>query len=151
MTNIKNLGLNKIKIDEESFIYYTGYVVFKDLEYVKTNGLNPLCLIINKISGYFEKIDGNKNFTLVLNNDSNEIIKKYDKLCGKIKDQIRTITNKSDYYDEKYMKNKIDLDDNLALNKTLEIHKITIVVKAVFHEDNKYYPHFFLDECLYKL
>ena len=26
-----------------------------------------------------------------------------------------------------------------------------IVVRAVFHENNKYYPHVFLDECLYQL
>ena len=28
---------------------------------------------------------------------------------------------------------------------------MAIIVRAVFHEDNKYYPHDFLDECLYKL
>ena len=26
-----------------------------------------------------------------------------------------------------------------------------IVARGVFHEYNKYYPHVFLDECLYKL
>ena len=33
MVNIKNLGLNKIKIDEKSYkniIYYTGYETIKD-------------------------------------------------------------------------------------------------------------------------
>ena len=28
---------------------------------------------------------------------------------------------------------------------------MTVVVRAVFHEENKYYPQVFLDECLYKL
>ena len=28
---------------------------------------------------------------------------------------------------------------------------MTIVVRAVFHENIKYYPQVFLDECLYKL
>ena len=36
-------------------------------------------------------------------------------------------------------------------NKTIEIHNMTIAVRSVFHENNKYYPQFFLDECLYKL
>ena len=27
---------------------------------------------------------------------------------------------------------------------------MTVVVRAVFHEENKYYPQVFLDECLYK-
>ena len=28
---------------------------------------------------------------------------------------------------------------------------MTIVVRAVFDKNNKYYPHVFLDECLYKI
>ena len=38
------------------------------------------------------------------------------------------------------MKTKFDSDDNLPLNKTIEISIATIVVRAVFHENNKYYP-----------
>ena len=38
------------------------------------------------------------------------------------------------------MKTKSDSDDNLPLNKTIEIPIVTIVVRAVFHENNKYYP-----------
>ena len=49
------------------------------------------------------------------------------------------------------MKIKIDLDADLPLNKTIEIHEVTIVVRAVFHENNKYYPQVFSDECLYEL
>ena len=49
------------------------------------------------------------------------------------------------------MKIKFNLDDELPLNKTIEIPTMTIVVKAIFYENNKYYPHTFLDECLYKL
>ena len=59
MTNIKNLDPNKIKIDEKSyqniFIYYIGYVTFKDLRYVKINVVNPKYLIINKIMGTLKK------------------------------------------------------------------------------------------------
>ena len=39
--NIRNLDLNKIKIDENSYknilIDYIGYVMFKDLEQIKIN------------------------------------------------------------------------------------------------------------------
>ena len=37
------------------------------------------------------------------------------------------------------------------MKKKLELHNMVIVVRSVFHEDNKYYPIDFLDECLYKL
>ena len=48
------------------------------------------------------------------------------------------------------MKIKFNSDDQLLLNKMIEIPTMTIVVRAVFHENNKYYPQVFLDECLYK-
>ena len=49
------------------------------------------------------------------------------------------------------MKIKFNLDDELPLNKAVEILSMIIVVRAVFHENNKHYPQIFLDECLYKL
>ena len=89
--------------------------------------------------------------TLVPTNKTKEIIKKYEELWSKIRDLIRSITKNSNDYDEKYMKIKLNLDDELPLNKTIEIPTMTIVVRAVFHENNKYYPQVFLDECLYEL
>ena len=89
--------------------------------------------------------------TLVPTNESKEKIKKYKELWIKIRDLIRSITKNSDYYDESYMKIKVNLDDELPLNKMTEIPSMIIVVRAVFHENNKYYPQVFLDECLYKL
>ena len=35
--------------------------------------------------------------------------------------------------------------------KTLEFGNTIVVVRSIFHEDNKYYPQVFLHECLYKL
>ena len=49
------------------------------------------------------------------------------------------------------MKIKINSDDKLPLNKTIEIPSMEIVIRAIFLENNKYYPHVFLDECLYKI
>ena len=48
------------------------------------------------------------------------------------------------------MKTKFNSDDKLPLNKTIEIPSMIIVVRAAFHENNKYYPQVFLDEYLYK-
>ena len=30
----------------------------------------------------------------------------------------------------------------------LKFHVLTVIVRSVFEEDGKYYPQFFLDECL---
>ena len=54
---------------------------------------------------------------LVATNQSTEKIKKYEELWSKIKDIIRSLTKNSDDYDEKYMKMKFNLDDELPLNK----------------------------------
>ena len=49
------------------------------------------------------------------------------------------------------MKIKLNSDDELPLNKTVQIPTITMVVRAIFLENNKYYLQVFLDECLYKI
>ena len=78
--------------------------MIKDLKYVKNNSVNPLYIIINKVNEYFEEINGNKYLTLVPTNESKEKIKKYKK----IRKLIRSITQNSNDYDEKYMKIKLD-------------------------------------------
>ena len=109
----------------------------KDL---KIYNVNHLYLIFGKVNGYFEEINGNKKIM--------ERKKKYEELWIKIRDLIRSITKNLDDYDEKYMKIKFDSDDNLPLNKTIEIPIVAIVVRAVFYENNKYYPQLFLDEFI---
>ena len=88
--------------------------------------------------------------TVVPINESKEKIKKYEELWSKIRDLIRSIIKNSDDYDEKYMKVKFNSDDDLPINKMIEIHKVARVVRAVFHENNKYYVQVF-SECLYEL
>ena len=46
----------------------------KDSKDVKINGVNFLYLIINKVNGYFEEINGNKYLTLVPTKESKEKI-----------------------------------------------------------------------------
>ena len=65
-------------------------------------------------------------------------IKLYEELWIKIRDLVRSITKNTDNYDEKYIKIKFNLDDELPLNKTIEIPSITIVFRIIFHENNKY-------------
>ena len=46
---------------------------------------------------------------------------------------------------------KFGSDDELPLDKTIEIPSMIIVVRAAFYGNNKYYQHDFWDEYLYKL
>ena len=71
-------------------------------------------------------------------------------MWSKIRDLIRSKTKNSCDYDEKFMEIKFDSDDDLPLNKKLEVLSMIIVNRAVFYKDNKYYSQVFLDECLCK-
>ena len=68
-----------------------------------------------------------------------------------MRDLIRPITKHLDDCYENCMKIKFNLDGELPLNKTVEILSMIIVARAVSHENDKYYPDAFLDECQYKL
>ena len=89
--------------------------------------------------GYFEEINENKHLTLVPTNESEK--KKYEELWIKIRDLIRWW---------KIYENQTWYRWQLPLNKTIPL--ITIVVRPVFHENNKYYHlQDCLDECLYEI
>ena len=130
--NIKDFDTNNIKTDKDSYenilIYYTGYFTIK--KQLKIHSVSPLYLIFGNVNGYFEGINRKKYLTLVPTNESKEKLKKYEELWIKIRDLIRSITKNLDDYDEKYMKVKIDSDNELLLNKTIEIPIMTIVVRA---------------------
>ena len=49
------------------------------------------------------------------------------------------------------MKIKFNSDDELPLNKRIQIPSMIIAVRAVYHEIIKYYPQVFLEECLCKI
>ena len=115
-------------------------MTINDLKYVRINSVTPLHLIINKVNGYFEEINGNKYLMLAPTNESKEKIKNYEELKSKIRDLIRLLTKNSDNYSEKYLKIKFISDDEIPLNKATEIPSMIIVVRAVFHENYKYYP-----------
>ena len=105
-------------------------MTIKHRKYIKINSVNPLYLIFNKLNEYFEEISRNKYLPLAPTNENKEKIKKFEELWIKIRDLIRSITKNSDDYDDKYMKIKYNSDDELPLNKTIEIPTMTVVVRA---------------------
>ena len=79
-----NLGPNRINIDEKSckniLIYHIGYVMVKDLNYIKINNVNPLYLIINNINGSIKDSNGSKYLTIVSTGESKDTPEKYEEL-----------------------------------------------------------------------
>ena len=62
------------KITTYLLIYYIGNVPIKNSKYVKISSVNLLYLIISQLNRYSEKINQYKSLTLVLTNESKEII-----------------------------------------------------------------------------
>ena len=72
MINIKNLDLNKIKIDEAHInilIYY--------IEHATQKSVKLLYLIINKLKGCTEKRNENKYLTVASSDESKDTLTKY--------------------------------------------------------------------------
>ena len=54
--------------------------MLKYLSYAKTNSVNPLYLIIDKINGYIEGSNGNKYLRLVYTDESKDTMEKHEEL-----------------------------------------------------------------------
>ena len=153
LMNIKNLNINKLTLDKKvvlgNDVYYIGYITKKPQWDV--NSVNPLYLIINRIKGQFEEVNGDKY--LITNSENGDIIQKYQEVFNRIKEIMKKITdyNQPIKHDDNYMKIKFRTDDNIPLNKIIYFPTITIIIRSVTQKDGKYYPQLFLDECLYEV
>ena len=148
MNNIKDLDSNLLKIDKKSDknvdVYYIGYIIMKDFDYVKINSVNLLYLIIDKVDWWIEGKSGNKYLALVSTDKIKEVLIKYTELRDKIKNLIKnTNGGKAGEYEKDFMKIKFISDDNLPLNKTWKLHNMIIVIRSVFQEHDKYCASFF--------
>ena len=84
--------------------------------------------------------------------ENKEILKKYTELWDGIKNKIEIINgDKTREYGKDFLKTKFDSDDDLPLNKLLKFLIMTIVVRSVLEGEGKFYPQYYLDECLYGL
>ena len=53
-------------------------------------------------------------------------------------------------YDNDYMKIKFESNNIFPTDKDVNIHLATIIIRAIFAKDGKYYSQLFLDDGLYK-
>ena len=74
LINIKNFNINNLKLDKKGVldndVYYIGYITKKPQWDI--NSVNPLYLIINKIKGHFEEVDG--DIYLIINYEKGDIM-----------------------------------------------------------------------------
>ena len=69
-----------------------------------------------------------------------------------IKNMTKTVNGgEAGEYGKDFIKIRFVSDYNLLLNKILKLHMLAVIVRSVFEEDDKYYIHIFLDECVHEL
>ena len=112
------------------------------------NSINPLYLIVKRLLGRIEKIEGSSNRYLVVDENNKEVINVFEKLWKFIEDEI-TIGNADNKISE-YNKLRVSSDVDLPLDTLIEFLMLMIFIDCVIEKDNKYYPEIYLDECLYE-
>ena len=118
--------------------------------------MNHFYLCINQASRYIEEEGVNKylifdSMELYSIDENKELVKKYNNVFNGIMGKIKEVTNDECDYEKDYMKIKFNSDDSLPLNKPLNFHNMTIIIRPVFEEDGKLYPQVFLNNTLHEL
>ena len=144
---------SKIKVDKKDFndidIDYLGYEYKKKItECNIIKSVNRLYLRIADIKGQFEK--GKDDAWYLVISDKDDVYKKLVDIFESIKNEIIEKTWEALEYDKDYMKIKFESNNIFRTNEDVNIHLATIVIRAIFAKDGKYYPQLFLDDGLYK-
>ena len=134
-------------------IYHAGYVLNSDYD---CDTINPLYLVISRLTGYVEKTEGSSDKYLVVAKSlrNKDIFSVLDTVWGSIKNEIEDKVNSipNNYPNIKikdYDKFRFNSNIDLPLDTSIEFRSLVINVSCVIEKDNEYYPEIYLDECLY--
>ena len=99
-------------------------------------------LFANTADGFIKGKNGNK-YLVFASTDGNKVLSKYRELLVGIKNLIGKIADKPDEYAKDFIKFRFESSDGFPLNKPLKIHALTLIVRCIFQEGNKFYLHLF--------
>ena len=133
---------NLLKIDKKSHknigIYNIGYITIKKIDdYENIYSVNPLHLIISKAIGHIEENNENKYLVFDSSDENKDVFKKYIELWDEIKNKIEIINDDEFKYGKDFMEIKFDSGDDLPLNKPLNLHMVTIIVRSVIIKETE--------------
>ena len=150
--NLDDFDESKIKVDKKDFndigIYYLGYEHKKKISECNViNSVNPLYLRIININGQFKKGKDDSWYLVISDKD---VYEKLVDIFESIKNKITEKTWDVVEYDKDYMEIKFESNNIFPIDKDVNIYTATIIIRAIFAKDGKYYPQLFLDDGLYK-
>ena len=105
------------------------------------NSLNSFYLVFNNLDAYIEKSGKNRYLIFALTEKNKVMLKIYIKLWDEIKEQTELITgDKAIKYSKDFMKIRFKTNDDLLLNKIINIPVCVIIVSSIFKENHEYHP-----------
>ena len=150
--NLDEFDESKIKVDKKDFndidIYYLGYEHKKKISECNIiNSVNPLYLRIINVNGQFKKGKDDAWYLVISDKD---VYKKLVDIFESIKNKITEKTWDAVEYGKNYMKIKFESNNIFPVDIDVNIHLATILIRAIFAQDGKYYLQLFLDDGFYK-
>ena len=120
MINVKEFDSGVLKIEKESYknigSYNIGYITTKKIDdYESIYSVNPVHLMIDIVIEHIEENNGNK--------------------CLVFDFKTEIINDGECKYGNYFEKIKFDTDDDVPLNKPLNLHMLIIIVRSVFEEE----------------
>ena len=100
------------------------------------------------VKGQFEK--GKYDAWYLVISDKDDVYKKLVDILQSIKNKIIEKRWNGLEHDKDYIKIKVESNNIFPTDKDVNIHLATIVIRAIFAKDGKYYPQLFFDHGLYK-
>ena len=98
-------------------------------------------LIIHSATGHF-KVKNDEKYLIL------DFTDKYEEVFSGIKSKIKTFHGgKELFYKKNHANFGINSYDDLPLNKPLNFPILTIIIRCVLQESEKWYPQVYLDEC----
>ena len=81
-----------------------------------------------------------------------QIFQEHLQIFGKVLElKIEENTGGIVQYDKDYMKIKFESNDNLPTDNIINMHQVTIIIRSVFAQNDKFYSQLYLDDVLYEL
>ena len=108
----------------------------KSLIHLNINSENSPHLTFNNVDGYTEENNEDKYLAFASTGKNKKVLKKYTQLWDEIKNPIETINgSKPIECSFFFIKIMFELDDDLPLDKILDIPSMIIVVGSVLQQD----------------
>ena len=138
--NFKSFDFNNILLDDK----LCQNILIYDIFYKTLIGTKYLRIMFSNVDGFITDYVETKYLVLIGR-------EQYDVIYGRNRYVIGPKSGITSVLSHNYIKTKIDSDDDLALEETLTLHNIMILIKSVFKDQNHYCNNTFLEKCSCRL